>query len=163
MTLDETCEEESESVSNRYYNKCEKCDFTADGSKRYVALQLLKKHKETCKIVKSNTRQCCNCDFETNNILIMKRHTRDVHGIITGSTSPPSKKKKKSVDENVDENVDSQEPMDTSDVKDLSRSMEEMELEESEIEIMKERSTLKDKQIKKLRRKRKKLNTEQNC
>ena len=63
----------------------------------------------------------------------------------------------------MDENVDSQEPMDTSDVKDLSRSMEEMELEESEIEIMKERSTLKDKQIKKFRRKRKKLNTEKNC
>ena len=113
----------------------------AEESKRYIALQSLKKHKESCcgsKMIKSsNAKQCCKCDFKVKEFLQMKRHMRDVHDVITGSTSPPPKRKRKISDEFKNLN----EPMDTEvdNVKDISFRLEDMDIDSSESEIESEK------------------------
>jgi hypothetical protein len=111
ITLDETCEGDLLDEPKQYNNKCENCEYVADAPRRYLVLKLLSKHKE--KFCISKGKKCCKCDFEANEKMYMKRHMRDVHAIITVSTSPPLKKKRKSETET--------EPMDTSDVNDLKR------------------------------------------
>ena len=79
-TLDET---RGGLHEKRYFNKCDECDFVADASRRYVALQLLKKHKETCcnrkniKYGELGNLQCCKCDYEADDKMRLKKHMRD--------------------------------------------------------------------------------------
>ena len=49
VILDETCEEIDEKNLKHYHNKCENCDYVAEATRRYVALQFLSKHKQSCK------------------------------------------------------------------------------------------------------------------
>ena len=154
--LDETLGEMNESFSKRYYNECDKCDFVADASRRYTALQMLKEHRRSCcgsHGLTSEARvsaQCDRCDFAVKDSVGMKRHMRDIHKIKTVSTSPPPKKVRLSVFENFDE------PMDIEDEKvlDLSASFEEMEVSdlENEKDILKEKSRLMDKKIEEQRK-----------
>ena len=150
VSLDETLEEGIDASLKQYHNKCENCDFTAVATKRYGALQLLSKHKQSCcskrNILKSCERmntQCSICDFETKSHILLKRHMRDDHAIKTGSTSPPLKKKRTTSIQIV-----SEDPMDIeeTDVADLSATFEQMDVEDSE--EAKERSNLNDKKIK---------------
>ena len=149
--LDETFGEINESYSKRNINKCDKCDFIAEASMRYSALQKLKEHKGSCcesQGLNSNVRvnpKYERCDFTVKDSVIMKRHMRDIHTIKTVSTSPPPKKKRLSVVQIVDE------PMDTEDeiLMDLSASLEEMEISdlEHEADFLKEKSKLMDKKF----------------
>ena len=133
----------NDTLSKRYRNNCDKCEFVVDATKRYVALQLLKKHK--------TTNHCPKCDFSVNNYIILRRHMRDEHDLKTVSTSPPPKKRKPDL-----EIADEDEPMDTEtndDVKDLSSTFEDMEIENSDSDIFEIRSNVKDKLIKEKERK----------
>ena len=151
--LDETCE----SYEKRYFNKCDKCDFVADATRRYTALQQLSKHKVSCcnrknsKSGELGNLQCCKCHYEADNKICLKKHMRDEHNIKTDSTSPPLKKKRQSVSEFV------QEPMDVENEieKDLSFSLEEMEIDDSAsaTESMKEKSKMMDAIIEEKRKK----------
>ena len=87
MTLEEVCNDKDE---KKYINKCELCAFETVGSKRYIAIRLLAKHKETCKGM-----TCAECDFCVMDKITMKKHMRDQHAISTCSTSPPLKRKRK--------------------------------------------------------------------
>ena len=58
-------------------NKCEFCGFEVIALKRYIAIQELNKHKETCcKIIK-----CAECDFIPSDRMSLKRHMRDLHEV----------------------------------------------------------------------------------
>ena len=140
-TLNETC-----GNLKSYQNKCEYCEYVAVASKRYGALQLLKRHKESCSGINlkksSLTKNCDQCDFEMNDYLLMRRHMRDSHNVVTASTSPPPKKTKRAQEKSNDDG----EPMETEDdnIKDISIGMEDMEIE---IDITQERSRLMDEKI----------------
>ena len=145
---DITLEEVSSSMTGgnederKYICKCEFCAFEALSSKRYLAIQMLTKHKETCK-----TSKCVKCDFCVTDKNIMKRHMRDKHDVMSCSTSPPPKKKKDEVEEKEDKPA----PMEAEEecFVDLSKSLEDMNIENSEEEDrVKERSRLKDEKIK---------------
>ena len=144
VTLDETCGDVDDEALKKYYNKCDKCEYTADAPKRYVALQLHQKHKESDCASRTNKScvQCCQCEFIAYNSMIFKRHMRDEHNMKTGSISPPQKHRKYV-------NANSIEPMDTDDqnVIDLSESLEDMVIDTLEAEIMEERSKLMDDKI----------------
>ena len=130
---DITLEEVSSSMTGgnederKYICKCEFCAFEALSSKRYLAIQMLTKHKETCK-----TSKCVKCDFCVTDKNIMKRHMRDKHDVMSCSTSPPPKKKKDEVEEKEDE----PEPMELEEecFVDLSKSLEDMDIENSKEE-----------------------------
>ena len=100
FTLDETIVD-AEIQEKEYLNKCENCSYVVNATKRYIALQQLRKHKESCCKNKINDSGClksskCDvCDFEDKNSISMRRHMRDQHDIITGSTSPPPKRKRR--------------------------------------------------------------------
>ena len=86
VNLDENCFEKDEShLMKEYHNKYEHCDYIAVGYRKYGALQLLLKHKESVHGTKSSlAKNCYLCDFEMNDYLLMTRHMRDVPNVITG-------------------------------------------------------------------------------
>ena len=120
----------------QYIDGCDQCDFRITASKKYIALQLLKKHK-----VEHHSKPCSQCDFKANSLQEMKRHMRDSHDVKTESTSPPNKKKRK---QNQEEEVD----LDINDesIKDLSFKLEDMEIDSTNDEI-EERSKKMDEKI----------------
>ena len=142
MTLEEVGNNKDE---KKYINKCELCAFETVGSKRYIAIRLLAKHKETCKGM-----TCAECDFCVMDKIIMKKPTRDQHAISTCSTSPPLRKRKVVVEKDV-----TPEPMEVEEqsVVDLSESLEDMDIGNSEEVLIKERSKLNDDRIKEKERK----------
>ena len=154
VTLDETIGEIDESISKKYYNKCDNCEYVANACRRYSALQMLLRHRASCtgsKMIKScgeGKNQCCKCDYIEKDLKLMKRHIRDTHGLKTGSTSPPPKKWRHSMEEDKEETV--QEPMDTEDqiLNDLSLDFEDMEIDNHETENSMEQSKLNDEKIK---------------
>ena len=75
--------------------------------------------------------------------MIVKRHMRDEHSAKTDLISPPPKKQKTNEDDPV-------EPMDVYDqqVIDLSESLDEMEIDKLEHELIQERSKNMDNKIK---------------
>ena len=131
-------QDKNKSIKN-YHNKCDKCDFTANANRKYLALQLVQKHKEEDCINRTMKirNQCGQCEFKANNSFLMKRHMRDKHDIKTQSTSPPSKKLKRQ------EKEVSAEPMDIDNNQDDIVDMDIMEKE-----ISKQRSDLMDAKIK---------------
>ena len=102
-----------------------------EADKRYVAVQMMLKHKAICcdkKISKHRRRiNCTECEFVVKDSMIMRRHIRDVHEITSISTSPPAKNIRKST-------------VDNSDIEDLSLKLEDMDIENAEEEILLERS-----------------------
>ena len=96
-------------------------------------------------IKSSNIKRCLKCDFEVKDFMIMKRHMIDVHDVITGSTSPPPKRKRKASTEFNSSN----ESMETDDasIKDISIGMEDMEIDSLESEDVNGRSKLMDEKI----------------
>ena len=119
-----------------YIDGCDQCDFRITASKKYIALQLVKKHK-----AEYHSKPCSQCYFKANSLQEMKRHMRDIHDVKTESTSPPNKKKRK---QNQEEEVD----MDSNDesIKDLSFKLEDMEIDSTNDEI-EERSKKMDEKI----------------
>ena len=161
VTLDETCADLDDNDEKKYCNKCENCDFVVTASRRYIALQQLKNHREVCcknKIKQSGgiKSSCGFCNFEDKDSVMMRRHTRDHHDIIIGSTSPPPKRKKKVT---VDNAVNA-ESMDTEnvDINDLSLKLDEMEVDTPDSKNMNEESNLKDEKSEKRKEKMKKRN-----
>ena len=136
-TLEDNCESKDR---KQYTNKCEVCAFETVASRRYTVIQMMKKHKETCK-----TSKCTICDFCVMDRVTLKKHMRDQHAISTCSTSPPLKRKRKIVEENHSE----PEPMEVADqsIVDLSESLEDMEIENIEEEVLKVRSKLQDERV----------------
>ena len=67
-----------ENSAKKYYNKCYQCGFIADATKRYVAVQRVLKHKESCTEIKMNfgrqKKNCSKCDYVVNDALPMKAH-----------------------------------------------------------------------------------------
>ena len=126
----------------KYSNVCDECDFKIISDRKYSVVQQMLKHKE-----KLHSRPCDFCEFKAKNMQEMRRHTRDVHALITGSTSPPLKKKK--CEENV-ENVDSNEMMDVESIQNLSSQLDHMDIDDDENEndeTLEERSARKDEKV----------------
>ena len=80
-----------------YNELCDKCEFKVKAEKKYLALQLLRKHKKD-----QHPKNCSECDYKAQNLQELKRHERDVHGKSTISTSPPAKRKRNSPDDNIE-------------------------------------------------------------
>ena len=140
VTLDETCVD-ADLKEKKYWNKCENCDYVANATKRYIALQQLRKHKDSCTNKTkqsgcSKSSKCDVCDFEDKNSMSMRRHERDEHDIITVSTSPPPKRKRRVSVENSND-AELMETSDNDEVLDLSIKLEEMEVDSSDNESKK--------------------------
>ena len=93
--------------------------------------------------------QCCKCDYEADDKMRLKKHMRDEHNKKTDSTSPPLKKKRQSVSEIVHKHMDIENEI----VKDLSFSLEEVEIDDSVTEPMKVKSKIMDAKIEEKRKK----------
>ena len=106
IVIDESVEDEKKLV--KYENKCDKCDYKASANRRYIALQIVQKHKEEdCpnRILRKKV-QCSKCDYRANNSVVMKRHMRDIHEVNSKSISPPSKKLRKTENYSEDESME---------------------------------------------------------
>ena len=128
-----TLAEESERNMKTYTNKCDDCCFEAEAYKKYQTVQMMLKHKETCLTKKDHTK-CEQCNYTAKNSLDMKRHMRDNHEVLTSSTSPPPKRKRKQEPSDLTEEMEID-----SNVKDLSFVMEDMVIEENEEETLSRR------------------------
>ena len=85
---------EIEKNEKKYNNKCDDCGFEFETVRKYLLVQELLKHKESCKDKTSNIlsqTSCTECDYKVKENYLMKRHMRDVHSVNTGSTSPMKK------------------------------------------------------------------------
>ena len=139
-------ENSNESFEKEYINACEYCDFSITAGKKYVAVQLLLKHKDEC-----HHKTCSDCEFKAKNLQEMKRHIRDVHTIAFSSTSPPLKKKRMKRNDSIESMDIATDVLDISVEKeeDISFKFEEMEIDESEDATEKEfRSRMWDDKIK---------------
>ena len=149
-SLEELADNKSDKVEMKYINKCENCDYEAKADKKYLALQLLLNHKDSCCVNKMKkirkTTKCNQCDFIMNESSNMKRHMRDAHEVKTDSTSPPPKKKKPILEE-LNDNIEDMDT-ETSNLEDLSFKLDEMEIDNEEKELVKERSRKMDEKIK---------------
>ena len=129
MTESEENEEDIENLDEafdinevkKYTSECSKCQQRYESSRKYGLIQQLLKHKEECgspKTIKSQKKNVCQtCEFVAKDELILKRHKRDSHDLLSVSTSPPPKKTKLSQSES-------------------KYSQESMEIEESDHENM---------------------------
>ena len=132
VTLEESVIEEK-----KYYTKmCNVCDFEVESTKNYISVQKILKHRDSCSL----RVQCFQCDLRFKDQNKMKKHMRDVHGLSTNSMSPPIKKKKVDILDELTTNKD---------IIDLSESIEEMEIDsnEKEEDVLKERSRLMDEKV----------------
>ena len=128
-----------------YCNICDECDYRIIANRKYVTLQELLRHKD-----EKHTKACSECDYKARNLQDMRRHLRDVHGIITGSTSPPTKRKRRQSTEK-DGNDENIMDVDCDDnASDKSVQFEDMEIESfgaTEEETPDERRAKMDKKI----------------
>ena len=112
----------------KYTKMCNNCDFQVEANKNYISVQKILQHRDQC-----NYRiPCFQCDKKFKEQLALKRHMRNEHSIISGSISPPCKKKK----------VDIKEVTST-----LDDSIETMDIDvivDQEEEILKQREKLMD-------------------
>ena len=139
-----------ESEEKKYTNACDSCDFKTETNRKYLSLQHIRKHKEQCSNRKS---ECVQCGKRFKSFQEMKRHSRDEHGHVTGSTSPPKKKKRQQIKLNFEEDEKEMEiDEEEEEVKDISIKLEDMEIEhkmeEDEAIIFAERSKLMDEKVK---------------
>ena len=105
-----------EEIGKSYEMKCDSCDFVVVGQKKCFALQVLQKHRE----------KCHECDFISKSKIEMKKHMRDQHEVLTSSTSPPLKRKRRITEKN----KENPEPMDYEEI--VNKSFEDMEITEDE-------------------------------
>ena len=93
--------------------------------------------------------KCSKCGFNSNDRMVLRRHNRDQHEVMTNSTSPPLKRKKRLYEEtpleaepiNVaehknsgSEKMDIDENISEESIKDLSFKLEDMEIDTNEDE-----------------------------
>lgn len=135
VTLEESINEEK-----KYTKMCNTCDFQVEANKNYISVQKILKHRDYC----NHRIQCLQCDLKFKDQSKMKKHMRDVHGLMTSSNSPPLKKKR--VENNMITNNTSAE---NNDIIDLSQSFEEMEIDisDKEEQVLKERSKMMDEKV----------------
>ena len=81
-------------------SKCELCKEIFSSSSKWSSIQEVLKHKKINhpEPIINQYRSiilCDLCDFNSKNDVDMKRHTRDKHDILTKSTSPQPKKKRR--------------------------------------------------------------------
>ena len=76
--------------NKKYTKTCQTCGFQIEAEKKYISLQKIEEHRNTCGFNKT----CPQCDGKLKDQVDLKKHMRDEHGIMTASTSPPFKKKK---------------------------------------------------------------------
>ena len=141
VTLNETCDIESKDV-REFSEVCENCEFEAVADRKYLALQLLCKHKR-----EKHPKICSDCEYKAKNMQELKRHERDNHGRISASTSPPSKKKRND-DGNNDtdsESMDVDENVSNISIQTEEKDPEEMEVDETK--ILRELSEKMDKKV----------------
>ena len=73
-------------------------------------------------------KTCTKCDYKATNLQVMRRHERVTHGVITGSTSPPTKRKRKQPKNTTDiEGMDIEEE---GNVSDISLQIEDMDIDD---------------------------------
>ena len=144
-SLEESCNVPEVNKGKKYINKCDRCEFRVEDTKKYAVLQNLSKHKKSnCE----NRGNCEQCDFKSKDRLQLKRHMRDEHEQSTASTSPPPKRKRKTPVKGVDSVEDME--IEEEDLKDLSFKLEEMDIDEDDKsleELLVERSDMMDKKI----------------
>jgi hypothetical protein len=148
--LDEMCVETNE---KKYSNRCDVCDFKVEVNRKYELIQIILKHKELCSSRKmkslSKHKTCTVCDFVATNGQHMKRHNRDEHNILNGSTSPPPKKTKVSP-VNINDISEEMEIVDNEEeecVKDLSFKLEDMDIDTVNSDEDDDKSRLMDEKI----------------
>ena len=80
--------------------KCDECEITFTGDVTWENLKNLTNHKRSNheKLTESDMKiNCDECDFTSKGVHDLKRHHRDVHKLMTNSTSPPPKKHRESI------------------------------------------------------------------
>ena len=93
---------EIEKKDKEYCESCDKCEYQTVANMKHLSVQMLLNHKNEC-----HKRKCLNCNFKAKDKVEMRRHMRDEHEIMTGSTSPPLKRKRKNVETvEVDDDMD---------------------------------------------------------
>ena len=145
VTLEEIGHPQVGNKEKKYINVCELCGFEAVATRRYNAIRQLSKHKETCQ-----NGACIKCDFHVKDKITLKRHMRDQHEVVTCSTSPPLKRKRRS--KLIEDKVQIMD-VEEDNLVDLSVSLEEMEIDDKEEGIFKERTRLMDEKVKEKARK----------
>ena len=139
LSLEENCETEVGRFK-KYKNKCEDCHYCVESDKKYAVVQTMLKHKrEACNKQRSTEIKCDKCDFKTYDTRSLKRHMRDIHEMTTASTSPPPKRKRKTVIQIDDDKMDID-----------GKEYEEMDIDDqskAEKDIYKERSDMNDRKI----------------
>ena len=149
-SLEETCVSKEESIEKIFSNKCDRCDFIVEDSKKYGSVKKMLKHKKNdCDKKIVSVLQCNQCDLRAKDKLEFKRHQRDVHELTTASTSPPPKRKRRA-SSLINNAIEEMEVEEEDEVENLSFKLEDMEIdteEKSEEEIMIERSNRMDENV----------------
>ena len=141
VTLEEISSASTDMEGEKEYcNVCDKCDYKIVANRKYVALQLLKEHTN-----EHHIKTCSECNYKAQNLQDMKRHGRDIHGIMTGSTSPPAKRKRKQRKVSSDNSV--RMDIDDENVLNLSLQIEDMEVEMHDNQTFEKRSNLMDEKV----------------
>ena len=141
VTIGEDCDLQECELGKKYVSQCDLCGYDVTTTKKYLGIQRIGKHKEAC-----SKRNCVDCNYFAKDKSTMKRHMRDEHGIYSTSTSPPTKRKRKTEQENTSvEQMDVEE--DEGCVAQLSLSMEEMEIDDEQ-KSLEERKDYQDEKIK---------------
>ena len=134
ITMEELVRENSHQKKGKTYAKiCNSCEFQVESNKNYISVQKILKHRDLC----GQKRKCLQCDEKLQNQQNMKRHMRDVHGLLSCSTSPPLKKKKVQSRNSLSLDLPSKD-----DAAHFLDSSEDMEIDscDKEEDILKERS-----------------------
>ena len=78
---------------------CNTCDFKVEANRNYISVQKILQHRDQC-ILRIT---CPQCDKKFKEQITLKRHMRNEHSVISGSTSPPFKKKRTDIKEHLAE------------------------------------------------------------
>ena len=105
-------------------------------TKNYISVQKILKQTDLF----GQGVRCIQCDLKYKDHHKMKRHLKDTHGMSTSSTSPPLKRKRNKI---------KKESFTQKDIIDLSKSIEEMEIDSDvkEKNILHERNRMMNKKV----------------
>lgn len=145
--------------------KCDYCDLLLT-AENYIQVQSeLKKHIKIYHATSTNSNilveyfKCEVCVFYSKQEILLKRHKRDKHDLLSASTSPKPKKGKNIYIEEESMEVDEKKEDQDKD-KEKDENEDNMDIDDNE-EILKERSKMWDEKIKKKRLKEEKEEQEQ--
>ena len=108
-----------------YANRCDECDFEVEASRKYLSVQKILRHKESC----TKYLLCKECRYLASDKNNLRRHMRDAHNSLSGALSPPQKKKKNQ--KNEEKSLQSEAEVEEMEIDSIeTESAEKMEIKE---------------------------------